>query len=547
MRLAQSMARVAAWHGVPLDGTFALTEGGERIDPRLPALSRWSELVELVHPEDRSRLQLAWRRGRGGGRLDVEFRLLIEGRQIDVHAMAEFEITGLRRTLRAAGMMQDVSEMRQAQRQLDGHRERLEKEVIARTAELVDARNEAERHARAKSEFLATMSHEIRTPLNAVLGLAQIGMQQSHKRRIADTFAQILESGGHLLNVVNDVLDHSKLEAGKVVIESRPFELRRVVRQCVEMLGLRVRGKGLDLPLLFSADLPVWVEGDAFRLQQILINLLGNAVKFTEQGEVRVEVSSQRDRVCFRVSDTGVGMTRAQMAQLFTPFHQMAESSDHRLQGTGLGLSISNTLARMMGGDIRVESEPGGGSRFELRLPLAAVATAETDDQDDTILAGQCGPRLQGLRVLLADDVAINRTVVEGLLEVEGADVRSVVDGQAAVAALAGDADAYDVVLMDVHMPVLDGRAATRRLRAQGVTMPVIGVTAHASVEEREESLCAGMDEQLIKPILREELVTTLLRLCRREVRVSPSSSAAGKGPDLSRGLIVGEVPATLL
>jgi len=512
MRLAQSMARVAAWRGVPLDGTFTVTEGAERIHPALQGIQRWEDFMELVHPEDRTALQLAWRRGRGGGGMDVEFRLVVDGRSIDIHAMAEFEITGRERTLRAAGMMQDVSDMRQAEREVKAHRRRLEEEVLAQTAELVEARNEAQKLARAKGDFLATMSHEIRTPLNAVLGLSQLGLHESRHRRIAKTFSQILEAGDHLLNVVNDVLDHSKLEAGKIQLEAHPFELRKLVSQCVAMLGPRVAGKGLEMPVVVSADLPAWVDGDALRLQQILINLLGNAVKFTDRGMVMLSVHPHQGQIRFKVVDTGVGMTREQMAQLFMPFEQVAASSEHRLEGTGLGLSISNTLAVMMGGAISVRSRPGHGSEFELMLPLPSATSSPSDDESLVEHKALDGSRLPGLRVLVVDDVAINRTVLAGLLEAEGAEPDLAADGECAVEMLRDKAASYDVILMDVHMPGIDGRAATRTLRAMDLTLPIIGVTAHASAEERRKSLASGMDEQLIKPILRDDLVRTLRR-----------------------------------
>jgi signal transduction histidine kinase/CheY-like chemotaxis protein len=511
MRLAQSMARVAVWKGVPLGGAFAVTEGADRIHPALQDVDSWQGLMDLVHPDDRGALQLAWRRGRGGGRMDVEFRLRVDGRVIDVHAMAEFEVTGRERTLRAAGMMQDVSDMRRAEREVQAHRARLEEEVMARTAELVEARNEAQKLARSKGDFLATMSHEIRTPLNAVLGLSQVGLQESRNRGIEKTFKQILDAGDHLLNVVNDVLEHSKLEAGKIQIEVRPFELRKVVARCVDMLDARVVAKGLTMPVDFEDGLPRWVEGDAFRLQQILINLLGNAVKFTDRGVVSLSVRQHGGLVGFCVVDTGVGMSREQIAQLFTPFQQLATSSEHRLEGTGLGLSISNTLAMMMGGNIGVRSRPGQGSEFELVLPLPSVT--EPADTDGSIAQPVSdSQRLSGLRVLVVDDVAINRTVLEGLLEAEAAQPAFAADGQAAVEMLKESPDGYDAVLMDVHMPGMDGRAATRALRGMNLGLPVIGVSAHASAEERQRSLSSGMDEQLTKPILRGELVDTLLR-----------------------------------
>ena len=516
LKLAQSMARVASWQGRPLDGTFEVTQGAARIDPALAAVQTWEEFLDLVHPADRSRLRIAWRQGRIGGQMDIEFRLQIGHREIDIHAMARFDAVDPTRILYAAGMLQDVTEMRIVQRALRRHRDRLEDEVLERTAELVAARNDAERLAQVKGRFLANMSHEIRTPLNAILGLSQVGLQQDHGRTAAETFTQIRDAGEHLLKVVNDVLDISKLEAGTLTIEQRPFDLRKAISQPAAMLEQHMQAKSLRLLVTLAEDLPPCVLGDGFRLQQILINLLGNAVKFTEQGSVSLDVYREHGLYCFRVTDTGIGMSRGQIGRLFTPFQQLEDNPVQRREGTGLGLCISNTLATLMGGDIHVSSERGVGSKFVLRLPLQALeATGATVTEPATPAAAR-RPRLAGLCALVADDVAINRTVLQALLEKEGARVVVAVDGAAAVEAVLRESARLDVVLMDVEMPQLDGRQATRRIRAAGLDVAIIGVTAHAGAEERAVSLAAGMDDQLIKPILQDELVHRVLRHRRR-------------------------------
>ena len=515
LELAQSMASVAAWEGEPVSGAFRITQGAERIHPALREVGRWDELIALVAAEDRGRLEAGWRRARTGGRLDAEFRLTIGDDEVYVHAVAMFEASPPGRVLRASGMLQDVTQLRFAERALKDHRNRLEEEVLQRTAELVAARNEAERLAQSKSDFLANMSHEIRTPMNAVLGLAQIGMEQSDDRGVSKVFGQILDAGEHLLNVVNDVLDFSKIEAGKLGVDAQPFEIRKTLQQCTEMFSQRVETKALQMPVTIADDVAGYVVGDSFRLQQILINLLSNAIKFTEQGAVAIEVSRQGDEYAFRVTDTGIGMTRDQIAQLFVPFQQVAEAAEKRVQGTGLGLTISNTLAMLMGGSIEVHSEPGVGSQFVLRLPLpvAEQAPPGLSAAGEVPAGGNRRARLDGLCILVADDVLINRTILKTLLTTEGAAVAGVESGDEAVQVILSDAVSFDLVLMDVEMPGMDGREATRRVRAAGINTPILGVTAHVSQEQHQASIDAGMNDQITKPVMRDRLVSAILQV----------------------------------
>ena len=517
LQLAQSMARVVGWSGYPLSGDLAFAEGARRISPVLGHVSTWSELLALVHPEDRVTALKSWRSGRPGSVMDVEFRLLLDETEIDIHAIARFDAIGPTRRLRASGMMQDVTEMRSAQRELEQHQIRLEEEVVMRTRELAAERTRAEQLAEAKSRFLTNMSHEIRTPLTAVLGLSQIGMQQSQNRKIASTFQQILTAGDHLLNVVNDVLDLSKLEAGRLPIVAEPFDLCAVVNQSVDMFRVRADSKGLCLSAQVSDELPAFIQGDRFRVQQVLINLLGNAVKFTDSGEIGLCVFHESGRICYRVYDSGVGMSPDQLKQLGKPYFQAEYPERRSGEGTGLGLAISRRIAALMGGDIRVQSQPGVGSEFTLSLPLVTASETLMTSSSPRSLAEQGDRKLKGLRVLLADDVAINRSVVEHLLNLEGALVKTAMNGGEVVDVLTRGHEAdFDVILMDVEMPGMGGREATRRIRDAGIGLPIIGVTAHVSAEERQASLLAGMQDQLVKPLVQETLVKTILNHVER-------------------------------
>ena len=407
--------------------------------------------------------------------------------------------------------MHDLTGERALAAELSAYRDHLEELVAERTADLTAARVEAERLARVKSEFLANMSHEIRTPLSAVLGLAELGLQDSQGRSSAGTFERIRDSGQHLLGVINDILDFSRLDAGKLTTESRPFELSVALARASGIVGEAVQARGLGFAMSLAPGLPIWVLGDAQRLQQILVNLLANAVKFTQQGRVDLRVSSQGDVLQFEVSDTGIGMSADHVARLFEPFEQADGSTTRRYGGSGLGLAISRNLAQLMGGQITVASVPGQGSCFTLCLPLPAAQPVPEEGPQNG--GGKAAQRLAGLRVLAAEDVDVNRLILEAYLEREGARVVFAENGQLLLDQIAEHgAEAFDVVLMDVQMPVMDGFAAAMRLRETAPRLPVIGLTAHALADERDKCLAAGMVHHLTKPIDVDALVAAILR-----------------------------------
>ncbi len=496
------------------------------------------------------------------------------------------------------------------------------------------ARLEAERLARVRSEFLANMSHEIRTPLNAVLGLAQVGQRDNLGRKARDTFGRILSSGQLLLSVVNDILDFSKIEAGKMEIEQVPFQLGAVIDQVVDLNAPRIYGKGLAFVVDEAADLPAECIGDALRLSQVLVNLLSNAVKFTETGSITLRVVRENEATVFQVIDTGIGITSETLDRLFAPFEQADGSTTRRYGGTGLGLALSRQLTRLMGGEIRVESQAGVGSCFEVRLPLRHGQPAETADTPPRILlvglaaaeattlataleargarveirdaraggegvadlillseevltdeagmefaldahdAGRrmavvhgqkagvlneisfqdellyldlplrarqvlaactaaprahgsgpsVGRSLVGYRILLAEDTEMNRLVMENILVPEGATLVCVENGRQAVDRVQAEgADAFDLILMDIQMPILDGHAATREILAIAPELPVLGLSAHAMREERLRCLDSGMLDQLTKPVEIESLIAAI----RRHARHRPEQSAA--------------------
>jgi PAS domain S-box-containing protein len=381
----------------------------------------------------------------------------------------------------------------------------------------------AESLARVRSEFLANMSHEIRTPLNGVLGFAEIGFRNAHNSEKAQSsFAKIKSSGTRLLGVINDILDFSKVEAGKLIIEQTDVSLTDTIDHAVELVGDRARAKKIDLRVELAPDLPKTCISDSLRMGQILLNLLSNAIKFTEKGSVTLSVSRQADKLVFKVADTGIGISEDHLEQLFNPFQQADGSTTRKFGGTGLGLAISKRLLELMKGDIRVESRLGAGSSFEFRLPYVESSLPTPEPRLAKIEVSQPLTKpLAGLSILAAEDDLINQMVLEENLIHDGARVVLVGNGREAVERVIRDGrDAYDVVLMDIQMPEMDGYEATRRIRDLAPDLPIIGQTAHALNEEREKCLAAGMVDHIAKPIDPERLI----KLVRQHVLARTNS-----------------------
>ena len=411
-----------------------------------------------------------------------------------------------------------LAQVQDRDEQLQRHREHLEEEVAERTVELRSAngrlavaRDRAEEASRAKSDFLANMSHEIRTPMNAILGFSQLMLRDPaltpQQMRHLDT---INRSGEHLMTLINDILEMSKIEAGRAVLNPTPFDLHALVRDLEIMFRVRTDAKGLKFWVETSADLPRYVEADENKLKQVFINLLGNAVKFTGQGGIAWRIRADRGRgddlrLVSEVEDTGPGIAPADLGRLFRAFEQ-TEVGVKAEGGTGLGLAISQKFARLMGGEITVRSEVGRGSCFRLEVG------AQKGERGD---AEQGGPRrrVTGLkpgqgpyRALVVDDKPENRMLLCEILKTVGFETREAGDGAEAIAQF--EQWAPHLIFMDMHMPVVDGYEATRRIKAteRGGETAIIAVTASAFEDQRKKGFDAGVDGYIRKPFKEHEL-----------------------------------------
>ncbi len=385
--------------------------------------------------------------------------------------------------------------------------------VLKEVLEKVEKERErAEEASNTKSEFLANMSHEIRTPLNGIMGMLQLMQSSSPLPRQAEYLGAAMQASKRLNNVLSDILDLARVEAGKLTIQNTEFSPAEILQHIYDMFGLTARQGNISLKLNINPNLPSKVMGDSLRLQQIVSNIVGNALKFTEHGSITIEATKLpqslpgKNNILFIISDTGLGIPQKQLGNLFESFTQASKGYTRKHQGVGLGLAICKRLVTLMGGSISIDTTEDKGSSFYISIPFAN--SVSTNKQKTVKKTGQCNS-LVGHRILVAEDEKVNRLYTKRYLELAGCTVKTVNNGQQAIETLTYES--FDLILMDVQMPVLNGIETTKAIRrgeagANNKRIPIIAITAYAMADDREKFLHAEMDDYIAKPVDQDEL-----------------------------------------
>ncbi len=524
LQLATEISQLGVWeYDIPEDKLYWDKKTFEIFDikPEGEHISNetWKQ---LVHPEDINSLQKETIKAiRNDTDIDLQYRIVKEDNSIGyIRTLAILDNNSHTKTDHLIGVCIDVTEEREARNRLENINTELDAKIKERTAELEASKNIAKRREKeainanlAKTEFLNTMTHEIRTPLNSVIGMAYLALKQNLDSKSKNYIEKIHVSGNHLLGLVNDLLDISKIEADMFEIEHGVFNIDEIKERLNTVFNTDVRDKNINFSVKFSSDIPQYLLGDFQRLSQILINLVANAFKFTEQGKILVEVNlvsekENRCDICFCVSDTGIGIDKEKLEMLFLPFSQVNSDIGKSYGGTGLGLVISKKLVELMGGTVDIESKIGIGTTYKVIIPFDIQCQG---NEQDSLIADNNAQAidLSGMKILMAEDNIFNQELGVDLLKEVGAEVTIAQNGREAVELI--NKSRFDCVLMDIQMPEMNGLDATRLIRQKGNSLPIIALTANASTTEKNRCLEAGMDDFVTKPISPKLLYSVIL------------------------------------